>query len=345
MIKVLITGVGDPLGISVIKSLHQCEEKIQIYGGDADPLAPGLFDCRLEDTIIFPYANEQDYKQELLTFCEEKDIDVFIPGSEPEIIKMSKFKESLESVNTEKLIPNHQALMKAANKFSTIQLARKLNIPHPKTVRTESDEFDEDKILNRLDFPLIIKPCRGRGAEGVEYFYKPDEFKAKVENILEEYNECLIQEVIPGKEGSMYAFGTIADKNHQLKTAFTSRSIKTKFEHGGPAIAGESVRSERVIELGKKIINSLKGWIGPAMVEFMLDPRDKNFKLMEINPRLWGYNYLATGAGINFPKLIVDLALNKEIPYHDDFDEGKILIRYPDDIIVEKNKIKKFPNK
>lgn len=339
MIKVLITGVGDSLGISVIKSLQEYD-KIQVFGGDADPLAPGLFDSKLNDTIVLPYANKQNYQEELLKFCKKKDIDVFIPGSEPEIIEVSGFTDTLKSVGTKTLLPDYRTLMKAANKFSTVQIARELDIPHPKTIHINFDRFDDKEILDKLEFPLIVKPCRGRGAKGVEYYHTYDELITNIGSVLEDDREYLLQEVIPGEEGSMYAFGTIADRDHNLKAEFSSRSIKTKFDHGGPAIAGESTRNERVIELGKKLINGLAGWVGPAMIEFMLDPRDNKFKLMEINPRLWGYNYLATGAGINFPKLIVDLALDKEVAYHDSFEDGKLLVRYPNDIIIDKDNTK-----
>ena len=37
----------------------------------------------------------------------------------------------------------------------------------------------------------------------------------------------------------------------------------------------------------RNLLESL-GWHGPAQVEFKFDPRDKRYKLIELNPKLWG---------------------------------------------------------
>ena len=43
---------------------------------------------------------------------------------------------------------------------------------------------------------------------------------------------------------------------------------------------------------------------GIAEVEFMMDPRDGKYKLIEVNPRVWGWHTLAIYAGVNFPYLL-----------------------------------------
>jgi predicted ATP-grasp superfamily ATP-dependent carboligase len=47
------------------------------------------------------------------------------------------------------------------------------------------------------------------------------------------------------------------------------------------------------------------------MVEFKVDPRDNEPKLMELNPRFWGSLALAIQAGVDFPYLLYKMAMGE----------------------------------
>ncbi len=70
-------------------------------------------------------------------------------------------------------------------------------------------------------------------------------------------------------------------------------------------------------------INLLKKikWHGVAQVEYKLDENDQP-RLMEINPKFWGTLELSIAAGINFPKLLCDLAIYDEIPKNIDYEQN-----------------------
>jgi len=57
----------------------------------------------------------------------------------------------------------------------------------------------------------------------------------------------------------------------------------------------------------EKLLTSLN-WHGVAMVEFKRDNRDGSLRLMEINARFWGSLQLAIDAGVDFPRLLVEIA-------------------------------------
>ncbi len=56
-------------------------------------------------------------------------------------------------------------------------------------------------------------------------------------------------------------------------------------------------------------------------MEFKLDPRDGQPKLMEVNPRFWAYLELPIRCGVNFPLLLHELCLGVEfdpvLSYHE----------------------------
>lgn len=54
-------------------------------------------------------------------------------------------------------------------------------------------------------------------------------------------------------------------------------------------------------------------WHGVAMVEFKVSPDGNDYRLIEINPRLWGSLPLAVGAGVNFPLGLLRLATGQPV--------------------------------
>ena len=59
------------------------------------------------------------------------------------------------------------------------------------------------------------------------------------------------------------------------------------------------------------------------------------FVILEINPRIPAWVYLAVGVGQNIPELLVRLALGEKPEPLDHYDIGKMFIRYSWDMIVD----------
>jgi predicted ATP-grasp superfamily ATP-dependent carboligase len=57
----------------------------------------------------------------------------------------------------------------------------------------------------------------------------------------------------------------------------------------------------------------LINYYGIAEVEFMRDPRDNQYKLLEVNPRVWGWHSLAIAAGVDLPYLLYKDLLGERI--------------------------------
>ena len=57
--------------------------------------------------------------------------------------------------------------------------------------------------------------------------------------------------------------------------------------------------------------------------------------VIEINPRIPAWVYLAVGAGQNMPEALVSLALGAEVKPFETYDVGKMFIRYSYDLITD----------
>lgn len=49
------------------------------------------------------------------------------------------------------------------------------------------------------------------------------------------------------------------------------------------------------------------------MHEYKLDPRDSRYKLLDVNPRTWGYHSLGADAGVDFPFLLFEDQLGRPV--------------------------------
>lgn len=72
--------------------------------------------------------------------------------------------------------------------------------------------------------------------------------------------------------------------------------------------------------------------------------KDKEGKLylLEINPRLPAWIYLAVGVGQNIPEALVNLALGNEVSPFNHYEVGKMFIRYAWDMIVDRQEFEQI---
>jgi predicted ATP-grasp superfamily ATP-dependent carboligase len=106
-----------------------------------------------------------------------------------------------------------------------------------------------------------------------------------------------------------------------VRACFVHRRLRDYPVRGGPSTLRESVRHPQIEELGIRLLRSLQ-WYGVAMVEFKVDPRDNQPKLMELNPRFWGSLALAIHAGVDFPYLLYKMAMGEEFDPVLDYEVG-----------------------
>jgi len=331
---ILVTSVGAPPGLNTLRILSEVNN-YNLIGVDADRYACGLYLKNIKPYII-PLAHEKQYIPALLDICKKEQVNVLLPCYENEILKISEYRSNFYEQKVNLLLPSHKTLLACCNKSKTIEQAKKARIPHPKTYLIQK----KPEIKNvDLDFPVVIKPCFGSGARDVSYPKNQNELFIDYQKLSETHKDILVQELIPGSSGTVYMCGLLYDNNHNLKASFLSRSLKTLYKTGGPGTVGEPVKNKEIIQLAKNLIQSFGDFSGPAGIEFKIDERDNVPKLMEINPRLWGYSRLSFVAGINIHKMTIQLALGEDVPEAYDYDTNKLLVRMYDDRVFDKEEI------
>ncbi len=310
MNRVLVLDGNARAAITIIRSLGRSGVKVDV---GAEYRAYSTYSRYCCEFIKYPspLKEKEKFLSFILQIIKMKKYNAIIPVDDETTDIMSE----LNNNSTEEIpvcLPFLDNYLTARSKIETINLAKRLNIPHPVSIPTT--EFNNDtenlvqKTLELLILPVILKPEYESGSRGIYFIKNVDELKKTIPIFIDKYKKGLIQEYIP--YGGSYGVEMLYNKG-ELKAKFTHKRIREYPVHGGPSTCRESVRFLEIESYSKVLLDSLN-WNGVAMVEFRIDARNGVPRLMEINPRFWGSLAMAYHAGVDFPKLFLELIVNKK---------------------------------
>lgn len=295
---------------------------------------------------IFPDpTNNPDKYVELLTYLAKNNKkDILIPTSDTAVEIISKNKEFLEKYFSVP-VPEWSVVEKCLIKEKTYEIAKDIKIPIPKTLKVEN-MGQIKRISKEVDYPCIIKPSFHK----MKQFFEKKVIEVNCEERLTQIckylvqHQCypLVQEIIPGPPSNLYTLGSVLDCESDPVGVFSGRKIRQIPYNYGVCTLGESLWIPEIVKLGLRLLKKI-GYMGISQVEFKLDPRDKQYKLMEINPRPWLWISLSTYCGINLPYILYKMInLNKCSPII--FKDGiKWHFLFSDFILLIQQIIKKEP--
>ena len=261
-----------------------------------------------EDTLLFRFLVDLATRERLegwLLYPNDDETVRFLASNKEELEKYYK-------VTT----PPWEVARFACEKKLTYELAEKCGIAVPKTFYPRSVAE-----LEKLDivFPVIIKPSVK------EPFYSITGKKAirtdSKEELCNQFNrvreivgdsEIMVQEFIPGGGANLYSVGSLCKNGDLLAKVVARRLRQHPMDFGHATTYAETVNIPELEELAAKILKAM-GYYGLSEVEFMWDPKDGKYKLIEINPRPWGWHTLAIAAGVDLPHLLYRDMLGEKV--------------------------------
>jgi len=270
---------------------------LEVIAFDSVPYAPGLHVRGLKNTFINPeiIKNEVAYVDFLKQISRDSPDAALLTGDEYTSHIICKYQEQLRN-HYRFLAPDYATYQQVVNKYSLSNLAKENNLSIPSTF--EFKGLDP----NNLTYPVMIKPKIGAGGRGQIKFTSSSQVKAFTEsysNILEDF---FIQEYVPGPTSNLYTVNLILDQNSGPVCTFSANRLSVFTSSQIPEGATTFIRSIRLDDLIQVCLNFMQKikWVGIAELEFKKDSRDGEFKLLEINPRLWSWTKLATMSGVDF---------------------------------------------
>ena len=203
--------------------------------------------------------------------------------------------------------PPWETIRWAWDKSNTYQLAERLGIPVPRTWNPKSLN-DLADLYPRL--PLAIKP-----AVKENFFYatgakawradSPEQLQKLYNRAARDIRaeEILVQEIIPGDGRRQLSSCAFFREGHAHSVMLARRMRQHPREFGRAATYVETVELPEIEEFSERFLRAIN-FYGIVEVEFKQDPRDEQYKLLDVNARAWGFHGLGQAAGVDFPYLL-----------------------------------------
>jgi len=260
-----------------------------------------------------PISQKNLYIDWLLRSVSEHQPDVLLPVSDYTTLLVSELSAELAPL-TRFAVPPVEGFHVAHDKQKLLALAEKLGIPTPLGY-CPSSRTELLAIAENLSYPAVFKLRKGAGAIGLGFPHSPGELLAQYD-ALGDYGDDiytaerpLVQEFVPGPIHDVCALF----EHGEPRAALTQVRSLMYPPVGGVGIYNQTTEEPQARAMAIKLLRELN-WHGPAMVEFKRDDRDGVFRLIEINPRLWGTLDLSIQAGFDVPARIAELAVAGSIP-------------------------------
>jgi predicted ATP-grasp superfamily ATP-dependent carboligase len=211
--------------------------------------------------------------------------------------------------------PPWEMLRWTYDKRLTYELAERMGVPYPRTIPA-TEALDDD----RVSFPAILKPAV-KEAPNALTTAKAWELANRAE-LATRYREAqtliepdllMVQELVPGGGENQLSYAALCRGGEPLASLTARRTRQYPADFGRASTFVETVECTDIIEPSLRLLREL-GYTGLIEIEYKRDPRDGAPKLLDMNPRVWGWQSLCPRAGVDFSWLLWLLASGAEIP-------------------------------
>ncbi len=330
-VTVAVTGLNNTdnpgPGVPVIRALRDspCFD-IRIIGLAYENLEPGIYMPGVADKVyLIPYPSDGvDALMDRIGYINRKEnIDVLVPNFDSELYTFMKSAEKLDEMGIRTFLPTLPGY-EERHKANLPAFGKKYNIPVPESIEL-GNYSDINRVTEKFGFPVVVK---GK-------FYD-----AYIVNSREQLTHwfmkisakwglpVVVQEFVRGTEVNVVALG---DGRGNTIGAVPMR--KQYITDKGKAWGGITLDDKKMMELTRSLIAGTK-WRGGMELE-LIRTENQELYLIEINPRIPAWVYLAVGAGQNIPEALVKMALGMEVKPFDKYAVGKMFVRYSYDLLVD----------
>ncbi|MBK7490501.1 MAG: hypothetical protein IPI74_12070 [Bacteroidales bacterium] len=255
---------------------------------------------------------------------------LLLPSNDHAVYTIARNRDALGSVF--KLItPGTDVIDLIYNKKNLLDMATELGVARPTTFYFNRTD---EKIPADLKFPVIT-----RGRFGLSFF-KAMKAKALMAETTEELREqlshidrvigpdkTLTQTVISFDGTNRTVSFTAFCTDGEIRCWWAGRKLREHPWRFGTATYAESIECEECLESTTRLIRKLN-YCGICEVEYIRDPTDNNYKLIEINARTWLWVGLAKACGVDYALMAYRYVNGLENTFPDDYVKGVKWINY-----------------
>jgi len=332
---------GHVQGLSLVRTLG--EKEIPVYIVDKRNCV-ARYSRYSHKFFICPDFKEDAFADFLYELAKKEKLNgwILLPSNDHAVITLSRNRKKLEEYY-KMLVPEFERIEQIYNKVNLLKISSELGVPIPTThcfTNTTTDEL-------QLKFPVITRGKHGLafyGAVKKKAFIanNKEELKNQLKTIQQKYtlDDTFTQTVIPFDGSNKTISFTAFSVNGEIKTYWMGVKLREHPVQFGTATFAESIMEPALFDHSSKLIKHFK-YSGVCEIEFLKDPSDNQFKLIEINARTWLWVGLAKACGIDYGLYIYNYLNGITNSYPNEFKVGVKWINSLTDTVYSLLAIKK----
>jgi|tagenome__1003787_1003787.scaffolds.fasta_scaffold20939257_1 D-aspartate ligase len=319
-----IVASGSTHALGVVRSLGRQGVPVTVVSYDRRDTATSSRFARDVIRAPHPDKDEAQFVKVLLEAAYRCPGSLLIPASDAALGAVARHKANLEDAGLIVASDGAEVTETLLNKAKTFALARSAGVPGPATF-APADEDDVRRFCASAEFPAVLKPELShiyRELVGVKWT-RVDSAEEAVRAYAVARSlslEVVLQELIPGDEQCGVVYNSYFWNGEPL-VEFTSRKIRNSPPDTGSPSVVVSEWIPQVAEHARRLLRAAK-FSGYSCTEFKRDPRDGEYKVMEVNARHNLSSLLATRCGLNFPWMQYRHLVDGVVPVQQDYEQG-----------------------
>jgi carbamoyl-phosphate synthase large subunit len=258
---------------------------------DVNPLSPAVYAGDKAHPV--PLSTDPMYLAVIAEICQLERVGLVVPTIDDELSVFAEHVKQFTEAGVRVAISPLATTLVCNDKYATCRTLAARGIEAAETYVADDLPFDPS-------FPLFIKPRVGRG--GVHAY--PVRNPRELEFFLDYVPEPVVQTFLNGPE---YTIDILCDFAGEVLSIVPRERVVIR---AGVVDRGRTVNDPSLIELGLAVADALRFYGAFNIQCRMVDGRPVVF---EINPRFSGGIPLTIAAGADFPRMLVDLALGRQV--------------------------------
>ena len=332
--KVLIAGAGGAPSEGVIKSMLKCHHGDEIIGMGSEP--SDLVLSAASRKYVVPYANAENYEEELLKILAKEKPDLIHFQNDLEVFEASKLRDKITATGTKVFMPDHEVIDTCVNKYKSylkwseagVKVPRNLMLNNPEDLKRAFEE------LGNEDGKIWLRASSigggGKGALPTNDF----EFGKRWIDRYDGWGDFIAAELLTPDTVTWLSVW------HEGKLVVAQTRIRKGWTHGNRTLSGVT----GVTKVGVTYSDPIVSKVAKDSV-FAVDPKPHGIYGVDMgydtdgfpNPteinisRFFTTVRFFTEAGLNMPAIFKNIALRgefpEECPIEDPLENGLMWMR------------------
>ena len=239
---------------------------------------------------------------------------VFFPERDEHVEWALDHWEDAKAVADMPLPADREAVVRLRRKDVLPQVAAEAGVPSPGTVLADGDDAVREAGLRA---PMVVKAVEGQEfaltfGQKAMVAESVDEALAVAREASDRGFQTIVQEIVPDSHERIYSLLAYVARDGRPLVTLVGRKVRQGPLRFGTSAVFEVDYEPTVLEQGLRLLQAA-GYTGIAHVEFAQDPRDGEFRVLEVNTRLPVWAALAANRHLDLPRIVYDDLTGRDV--------------------------------